>query len=254
VNLSTTSSSQDNLSSLDGEREAVMRSRVMDANTAATKVEAAMATQLEEFPSRELSGEIRDTYREFTTQLATTIGASEEAQQEAFRTLSDDTIHPDGRKRIARETIDAATADSTERQDQADGALQVLEAQLESEAIGTPDRKREQLARDEAAMLLDRADNPVDAMIRLASDPDPDLRAVVAGPWGRRYLEATGTKDAAKLHAGNVRPQAIQTAATHGVTPQARAAAVAYQQVGRLRGAAAAARSASRARLMPFTR
>jgi hypothetical protein len=244
----------DPVGGMDERNEAALRDQIVTANTAATQIETAMSAQLEDFPARELSPEIRDTYAQFTRQLATSIGAAEEASHEAFRTLMDDMIAPDGRKRLAKEAIDNATNEAAERQSETTGALQVLEAQLESEAIGTPERRREQLARDEAAMLIDRADNPVDAMIRLATDPDPDLRAVVAGPWGRRYLESTGTKDAAQLHAGNVRPKAIGAAIRHGATPESRAAAAAYQQVGRLRAASGAAISASRARLRPFTR
>lgn len=125
-------------------------------------------------------------------------------------------IHPDGRK--AR-----ANTARVEGQEQLQGIYsaariraEVLSATLEGEALTPPQGAAEAaLARQDAALALGIAKDPVKALGALAKDPDLGVAALVAGTWGRRYLTALGAEDIPTTM-DMVRRTALENIATNG--------------------------------------
>jgi hypothetical protein len=52
------------------------------------------------------------------------------------------------------------------------------------------------MLRDEARMVIENAQDPLDAAVTLMQGPDRDLAAVLASRWGRTYLASVGVDDA----------------------------------------------------------
>jgi hypothetical protein len=138
-------------------------------------------------------------------------------------TLTDDTMAPEGRTRIANETLTEARAKIAEQVDRAAVNTEVARARLTTEAIGTPSKDREAFARQDAEATLAGAPDPLAAITSLAQDPDPDIRALAAGPWGTRRLQASGV-DHLDTHLAAIRKAATEAARTHGTGRRKQAA------------------------------
>jgi hypothetical protein len=101
-----------------------------------------------------------------------------------------------GRSRKIRETIEEARKTVGDEVARADRAVAVMRAVLNAEALPKLVPGNELIARADAQMILDRADDPQTAMAALARRSD-DVGALVASPWGRDYLAARGFDDPA---------------------------------------------------------
>lgn len=134
-------------------------------------------------------------------------------------------IHPDGRRARADQALEEGSAKVRRLYSDARARAQVLSAALEGEALAPPEGAADAaLARQDAALILGMAKNPTEALHTLATDTDLGIVALVAGPWGERYLAAAGVQDRADvMH--TVRTRALTTIAESGnSTPRARAA------------------------------
>jgi hypothetical protein len=138
-------------------------------------------------------------------------------------TLTDDRIAPEARQRLANEQLAEARATISGLVTKAATNVALLRAKLTIEAIGTVARDREGFARADAEASMAAAPDPVTGMTRLAQDADPNVRALAAGDWGQRRLEAANVTHLDD-HLAAIRKVAVETAKVHG-TERAKKAA-----------------------------
>jgi hypothetical protein len=122
--------------------------------------------------------------------------------------------------------------------------VEVSRAKLTTSALPTPSGDAEMTARQDAQVTLDAAPDPLSGLERLARDNDPNVRALAAGSWGRRRLEAAGIPSPDSAHQAVV-TQALTYTAEHG-TGRRQAAAQAALRLDRKATAAASMYAAYR--------
>ncbi|MCT2592231.1 hypothetical protein LHJ74_20385 [Streptomyces sp. N2-109] len=113
------------------------------------------------------------------------------AHRELDRLRMDDTIFPDGRRRMMTELLADAEDKTKEKADQAASQAQVARALFVVDAFPQLTRTRELVARQDARMILDASPDPVTALARLALRQD-DIGALVVTAWGADYLTSRG--------------------------------------------------------------
>jgi hypothetical protein len=149
---------------------------------------------------------------------------AEQAWSKAAHMRVNDTVAKGGRDRVVRETVTEARTEVERLADAAETQVLVARAELELQAVGKVSPQREAFARQDAETTLGgRTD--VGSLRQLAHDQDPDVRALVAGPWGYRRIRAQASSDeqAQELHRA-VREIALDTARKVGSPEQQRAA------------------------------
>lgn len=139
---------------------------------------------------------------------------------------ADDTIYPDGKNRLIRETIANAQATVAEKLSHLDQITTIMRGVLTSAALPRVSPGAELVARADAQMMLDGAQDKGVTLARLAARQD-DIGALAASNWGHDYLTARGSDPvlAAAEHAAAV-GSAIDAAVSS--TDPARAAAADY--------------------------
>lgn len=112
------------------------------------------------------------------------------AKEAHDRLVADDVSNPAGVKRQMNELRQSAPGEVAEAAGRAEVAVVLLEASLVAAAVPTPTLPpaEQALRRDELRMMLDAADDPVEAMGVIAEGADRELAAIVAGSWGKAYL------------------------------------------------------------------
>lgn len=154
------------------------------------KIRGTFDKQLPPSPSHRVPADARKAFndaRQVVTDLHNTaaMAASRVAQLRA-----DDTLYPEGRERMARETI----ADARERASAlallADAAISLAGERLIEAALPRLDVRRAHLARQDAMMILDSLPPEKRAEVMVAlGERDDEVTALVASRWGRDYLE-----------------------------------------------------------------
>lgn len=146
--------------------------------------------QLPPSPSHRVPAEARKAFndaRQIVTDFHNTaaIAGSRVAQLRA-----DDTLFPEGRERMARETIAEARERAATLALLADAAIPDARERLIEAALPRLDIRRAHLARQDALMILDgvAAEKRSEVMNALAGRDD-EVTALVASRWGRDYLE-----------------------------------------------------------------
>lgn len=182
-----------------------------------------------------VSSATAQTYREFreTGNRMRSIAREAAAKLEGLR--NDDTIFPEGRDRLIRETLDATRSQYKKLADKQRGYIELLGKQLELAAAPRVAKDREMAAREEVRMILDGSKDKLQAMMELASGND-DRAGVVVGSYGESYLRAQGQPKPLEDH-GLVRLKAV-AAARESSDATARGAANAYFELDTLRKAA----------------
>lgn len=137
-----------------------------------------------------------------------------------------DLVPKEARARQAAEDLEQRRTAVRDHIRAADNATTILQATLEEAALPKVRPGNESLARQDAAMLLDRSNDPAQVMAQLATRGD-DIGALVTSSWGRDYLVSRGLDDPV-FHLG-VRLAGIEAAAAQTVDP-ARAGAARYRQ------------------------
>ena len=118
------------------------------------------------------------------------------ARKAAEAWLNNKDIHPDGRKERAAAEVAAVGAELDKAADTLAARVEVLHAALVVEALPEDTMpQRAMLTRQDVLTVLEASEDKAGALMALATDPDPRIRALVAGPWGRRYARAVGVRE-----------------------------------------------------------
>ena len=214
----------------------------------ADKLAPVISKQLEEVRSADVGPELSRDVRGAIDKVKRT---ADEAWSQAARMRVNDDIAKAGRQRRVTETVTEARKQVETLAEQADVQVTVARAQLEMQAIGKPSPQREAFARQDAeATMAGKTD--IGTLHKLARDPDPDVRALIAGEWGRRRVEAASPNKQAAAEAHKaIRDIAIDTASKIGTDAQRRAAAGVRSLDGAAK-AVVAAREYGRTKLRGF--
>lgn len=162
----------------------------------------------------EVRGDLRADAVVLASAVHTVASRALQGREQAAAHLANLDLHPDGRKARAEAEVAQAEADLSEAAERLAATRDVLAAQLEVRALPQePRADRASLIRQDALTILGMHKKKGDALQALASDSDPAIRALVAGPWGRRYAQAAGVDD---VTMSLVRDKALEvTAAGH---------------------------------------
>ncbi|HEY7433109.1 MAG TPA: hypothetical protein VH641_20510 [Streptosporangiaceae bacterium] len=143
-----------------------------------------------------IPGEAAKLVRDASQIIARQPETARQAILAAERIAADDRIAAEGKRRLLAETADQAHKSLSEARDQIDHHIALAEAELTVAAMPTLTKGNELLARTDAEMML--AGVPAGQlgtqMMELARGDDLDVAALVAGPWGRKRLAASGLK------------------------------------------------------------
>ncbi|MFE0175182.1 hypothetical protein ACFWZ2_22960 [Streptomyces sp. NPDC059002] len=163
-----------------------------------------------------------------TAAIGRTTAIAREAIRQAQRTDEDDTLFPEGRDRLVRETLDAARAAVADDIATADAATTVAGAELYEAAKVPLDRRDATTARQDALMMLGNAQSTgkeFEVLRRLAVRQDA-IGALVSTGWLRDYLTAQGREeDTIAAAEVLVRDGVLRAATAQTADPQRRAAA-----------------------------
>lgn len=105
-----------------------------------------------------------------------------------------DTVFPEGRKRMMGELLADAEEKTAEKVDMIDVNATVARASFVVAALPKLAKNREMIAREDARMLLDQAADPGAMLAHLAQRQD-DVGALVVTQWGQDYLRSRGCDD-----------------------------------------------------------
>jgi hypothetical protein len=126
----------------------------------------------------------------------------------------DDTLFPDGRKRMMQDVLTEAEEKIGKQAQVAEANATVARAAYIAEAMPKLSKGAELIARQDARMILDAADDVTGAMAQLARRQD-DVGALVASQWGADYLTSRGLDErASREAAGMVQALALEAAAS----------------------------------------
>ncbi|MDH2391257.1 hypothetical protein QCN29_21220 [Streptomyces sp. HNM0663] len=103
----------------------------------------------------------------------------------------DDTMFPEGKKRMMQELLTDAEQKTEDKQRSADNNAVVARASFITAAFPALSKNREAIAREDARMILDASKDPDVRLGQLALRQD-DVGALVVTQWGRDYLESRG--------------------------------------------------------------
>jgi len=188
---------------------------------------------------RRLSGATtttRELYVTYESASSAAKKAARSAQAEVERLRADDTMYPEGRKRLIAEAIAKGNAEVKKQRDRMETAIEVLKAHLSESAVPRLDKAREMPARDELRLILDGSPDPAVMMMQLAQRDD-ELGAVAASSYGESYLRGRGipkAQEAAQSIRGVAAASAVRSADV-----QRRAIGEAFAQIGTLEQALA---------------
>ncbi|MEU5607973.1 hypothetical protein AB0H03_04315 [Streptomyces sparsogenes] len=147
-----------------------------------------------EYPTGQLPPPGR-TYVNNALNAAATIPTLITSAYDRLETLrANDTLHPDGRKRMMDELLSDAEQKADEKVSQIEGNATVARATFITGAFPKMTKGQEMTAREDARMILDRDDNPIGTISRLALRQD-DVGALVVTQWGQDYLRSRGCDD-----------------------------------------------------------
>lgn len=111
--------------------------------------------------------------------------------------LKDDSMPLEGRQRRARDLVTESATTLRNANKQAHTVVTFLKAKLAS--AYTPKEPTDAAAvangREEVRMLIEQADDPLDAVLAICTGRDRDLAGILASRWGRTYLAGHGLKD-----------------------------------------------------------
>lgn len=105
-----------------------------------------------------------------------------------------DTMHPDGRKRMMQELLTDAETTADKKHETADNNATVARAAFIVSAFPKLSKGQELIARQDARMILDASQTPDSEIARLAFRQD-GVGALVVSQWGADYLRARGFDD-----------------------------------------------------------
>ena len=148
--------------------------------------------------------------------------------QEAAKARGDDTLPVETREARAQDIATVGQAKLDQLRDQALTEVEVAKAQLSVRALPKPTGEAETFARQDAEVTLGSASSALEGLEQLAKDSDPNVRALAAGSWGRRRLEAAGVRNADSVHQAIV-TQALHHTATNDTGTRQRAAEAAIK-------------------------
>lgn len=156
------------------------------------------------------------------------IAEADATAQHAAKTREDDTLPQETRDARIEDLQTIGQAKIDQLRDQAMAQVEIAKARLTVRALPAPKADREGFARSDAEATLAAAPSVLDGLRRLATDPDPGVRGLAAGSWGRRRLEASGLNNYAAAHDAII-VQALDHVAsnTTGLTQKAAEAALA---------------------------
>lgn len=136
------------------------------------------------------------------------------ARQKAEATRRDDTLYPDGRERIARETIAGADENTRGRLDTAEILLAAAHQGYYREATPKVGKDEALTARADAQMMLSSAKDLGAVLARLASRQD-SVGGLVNSPWLDDYLATRGMDDKTiEAYKVGIRQAALKAAAS----------------------------------------
>jgi outer membrane murein-binding lipoprotein Lpp len=165
------------------------------------------------------------------------------ARLTAERFAADDTLYPQGRRRLIEEARDKALAEQQAHLAAAGTMLAALKQSLRASLLPHLDPAREMPARDELRLILDHAADPFDAMAKIVQDGG-ELAAVACSSYGESYLRAQGV-----THSKDAHGVVVDTAYLAGIKagarsddPQTRAAALAAGKLDELESVVQGAR------------
>ncbi|MEU4823108.1 hypothetical protein AB0H37_14655 [Actinomadura sp. NPDC023710] len=212
---------------------------VLSTMLAATaSARTAYATAKTERGLNRVPGSARDLVQAVERRLAEVESLMQSAGASVPSIMSNVRVYPEGRKAAAQAAVANVERDIAEKTAAAEEAIIAARGVLTAAALRRIDPKREALARQDAMMILDRADprTRAEVMSRLAARQD-DVGALVASEWGRDYLTATG--EPAPLveasHTLTVRA-AIEAAAAQDIDAERREAALHLDTLDNLHG------------------
>jgi hypothetical protein len=157
-----------------------------------------------------------------------------------------DTMYPEGRKRMMQELLTDAEDKTEQKHDTADANAKVAYASFIVSAFPKLARSEEMIARQDARMILDASKEPDHEIARLALRQDA-VGALVVTSWGADYLHSRGyderlVKDIQTSIVGMALDGAIGQAADDGRSKAARGAKAAQSLAGMNDAAASAVR------------
>ncbi|WP_326599143.1 hypothetical protein [Streptomyces sp. NBC_01803] len=165
-----------------------------EINTMLAALRTAIDNHSSEHPTGTLPSPGRAQIRTGTN-TASTVGTLITSAHTTLEKLRwDDTLYPDGRKRMMGDVLTDAEEKAQQKVNQIDANATVARASFIVAALPTLTKGRELVARENARMILDKEDDPVTALGRLALRQD-DVGALAVTQWGADYLRSRGCDD-----------------------------------------------------------
>lgn len=174
---------------------------------------------------------VRDGYKAYETAVAAAKRAAQAAEARVKQLREDDSIFPDGKRRMIQQAIETAKSEVKTQQGRAEAAMKIIHASLHVAAQPKLDRTREMAARDELRLILDNSRDVTGTMLDLAQRDD-ELGAIAVSSYGESYLRAKGVQDA-KGAMERIRTVAAASASKSN-DPERKAAGVALDEMGTL--------------------
>lgn len=139
---------------------------------------------------------LRQDATELAAYAGTAIKIAEHHAAAIERAYADLDAHPDGRQARAKAQREQAELDLNSTASGAEARLNIFEAQLLVAAFPKiTSHEAATLARMDAQAIIDGAKDKASAFEMLASDPDPAIRSLMQGDWGRRQAKVHGISD-----------------------------------------------------------
>ncbi|WP_236238809.1 hypothetical protein [Streptomyces sp. CC228A] len=168
------------------------------------------------------------------------------AHNEMEKLRLNDTLYPEGRKRMMQDLLTDAEQKTADKHRTADNNITVARASFITNAFPTLTRNREMIAREDARMILDGSNDPQSTLIHLAQRQD-DVGALVVTAWGADYLYSRGCDDRDVKNAQKaIIAMAVAGAAEQDTDPHRLAAAQGVKAAESAKGLNDAAASATR--------
>lgn len=211
--------------------------RINSSHEGAQKIRGVVTREVSAMGDLAIPYETRKAIKESINRAVT---AADAGVVKGVAAMTDDRYAPVARDRIMKEEVEKANKDIADSLDTAEVHLEVAKASLITEAVGKVNPRREEFARQDAQTIMNGAPSVAEGLQRLAKDTDPDIRALAAGEWGLRHLEAAGEKNPKRRHEAIVL-EAVEAAREHG-DPKAQKAAESFFNIGQVRRAIDAGR------------
>ncbi|TVL91937.1 hypothetical protein CD790_14760 [Streptomyces sp. SAJ15] len=157
-------------------------------------VDQAMTRHNEEHPTGQLPADGRSQISTALTAIRAVRTILNSAHDELEKLRLNDTLYPEGRKRMMTELLDDAEEKINQKVSTADANATIARASFVVGAMPQMSKGRDLIAREDARLILDASKDPISMITHLAQRQD-DVGALVVTQWGADYLRARGHDD-----------------------------------------------------------